>query len=176
MECLWDSPFMKYELIHFGVDQPFCYAVCEHLHNLEEGASYLTLFWFRPGSLVLGGFLLSEQTVRTKPPRSARTRARAHSSLTNFSVLPFGLKSERRKKAMEEASTAMRVAVVLWQRSPITQCQNLSNYISCSMYFHDVQFNTASFRCHSNFYVCKFGKIFSTLRSSAFFLLLFWLF
>ena len=33
---------------------------------------------------------------------------------------------------MEEASTAMRVAVVLWQRSPITQCQNLSNCISCS--------------------------------------------
>jgi hypothetical protein len=26
---------------HFGVDQPFCYVVCEHLHNVDEGASYL---------------------------------------------------------------------------------------------------------------------------------------
>ena len=37
---------------HFGVGQPFCHVVCEHLHNLEEGASCLTLFCYRLGSLV----------------------------------------------------------------------------------------------------------------------------
>ena len=37
---------------HFGVNQPFCYVVCEHLHNVDEGASYLSLFCYRPVSLV----------------------------------------------------------------------------------------------------------------------------
>ena len=53
---------------------------------------------------------------------------------------------------MEEASTAMRVAVVLWQRSPITQCQNLSNYFSCSahglwtyQHFFDISTQLRSF-------------------------------
>jgi hypothetical protein len=35
---------MKYDFFHFanfGVDQPFYNVVCEHLHNLDEGASYL---------------------------------------------------------------------------------------------------------------------------------------
>ena len=45
---------MKYDFFHFanfGVDQPFCYVVCEHLHNVDEGASYLSLFCYRPVSL-----------------------------------------------------------------------------------------------------------------------------
>ena len=95
--------------------------------------SFSQIFWI---SFLAGFCYVSGQTVRTKqPPRSARTRARAHTSLTNFSVLPFGLKSERKKKAMEEASKAMRAAVVLWQRSPITQCENPSNCFSCSNIF-----------------------------------------
>ena len=32
MQHLWINSFC-----HFGVDQPFCYAVCEHLHSLKEG-------------------------------------------------------------------------------------------------------------------------------------------
>ena len=36
-----------------GVDQPFCYVVRGHLHNLEEWASCLTVFCFRVESLVL---------------------------------------------------------------------------------------------------------------------------
>ena len=46
---------MKYDFFsfcHFGVNQPFCYVVCEHLHNVDEGASYLTLFCYRPVSLL----------------------------------------------------------------------------------------------------------------------------
>ena len=39
-------------LCRFGVNQPFCYVVCEHLHNLEEGASCLTVFCFRVESLL----------------------------------------------------------------------------------------------------------------------------
>ena len=45
---------MKYDFFsfcHFGVDQPFCYVVCEHLHNVDEGASYLSLLCYRPVSL-----------------------------------------------------------------------------------------------------------------------------
>ena len=42
----------------FGVDQPFCYVVCEHLHNLEEGASCLTVFCFRVESLLQFKILL----------------------------------------------------------------------------------------------------------------------
>ena len=45
---------MKYDFFsfcHFGVDQTFCYVVCEHLHNMGEGASYLSLFCYRPVSL-----------------------------------------------------------------------------------------------------------------------------
>ena len=35
----------------FGVNQPFCYVVFEHLHNLEERASCLAVFYFRVESL-----------------------------------------------------------------------------------------------------------------------------
>ena len=48
---------MKYDffsLCRFVADQPFCFVVCEHLQNVDEGASCLTLFYFRPGSLVGG--------------------------------------------------------------------------------------------------------------------------
>ena len=41
-----------FSFCHFGVDQPFCYVVFEHLYNVDEGASYLTLFCYRPVSLV----------------------------------------------------------------------------------------------------------------------------
>ena len=41
-----------FSFCHFGVDQPFCYVVCEHLHNVDEGASYLSLFCFRSVSLI----------------------------------------------------------------------------------------------------------------------------
>ena len=47
---------MKYDFFHFanfGVDQPFCYVVFEHLHNVDERASYLSLFCYRPVSLTL---------------------------------------------------------------------------------------------------------------------------
>ena len=53
---IWISSFC-----HFGVDQPFYYVVCEHLHNLEEGASCLTLFCYRLGSLP--GYLFTPQVA-----------------------------------------------------------------------------------------------------------------
>ena len=40
-------------LCYFGVDQPFCYVVCEHLHNLEEGVNCLTVFCFRVKFLIM---------------------------------------------------------------------------------------------------------------------------
>ena len=46
-----------FSFCHFGVHQPFCYVVCEHLHNVDEGASYLPLFCYRPVSL--GGICFS---------------------------------------------------------------------------------------------------------------------
>ena len=51
---------MKYDFFpfcHFGVDQPFCYVVCEHLHYVDEGASYLSIFCYRPVSLLVTGLL-----------------------------------------------------------------------------------------------------------------------
>ena len=45
---------MIYDLIHFAVFVliELCVMLCEHLHNVEEGASYLSLFCYRPVSLV----------------------------------------------------------------------------------------------------------------------------
>ena len=39
-------------LCRFGVNRTFYYVVCEHLHNLEEGAQRLTVFCFRVESLI----------------------------------------------------------------------------------------------------------------------------
>ena len=39
-------------LCRFGVNPTFWYVVCEHLHNLEEGVSCLTVFCFRIESLL----------------------------------------------------------------------------------------------------------------------------
>ena len=36
-------------LRRFDVNQPFWYVVCEHLHNLEDGAPCLNVFCFRVG-------------------------------------------------------------------------------------------------------------------------------
>ena len=38
-------------ILLFGVHQLFCYVVCEYLHNVDEAASYLPLFCYRPVSL-----------------------------------------------------------------------------------------------------------------------------
>ena len=47
---------MKYEFCHLGVDQPFCYVVCEHLHNLEEGCKLFN-------SLLLQARLFSPKVI-----------------------------------------------------------------------------------------------------------------
>ena len=42
---------MIFFILLFGVHQLFCYVVCEYLHNVDEAASYLPLFCYRPVSL-----------------------------------------------------------------------------------------------------------------------------
>ena len=51
VRCTVYEIWFFFSFCHFGVDQPFCYVVCEHLHNVDEGASYLSLFCYRPVSL-----------------------------------------------------------------------------------------------------------------------------
>ena len=48
MHRLWNMIFF---ILLFGVHQLFCYVVCEYLHNVDEAASYLPLFCYRPVSL-----------------------------------------------------------------------------------------------------------------------------
>jgi len=51
-------------LCHFGVHRTFCYVVCEHLHNLNEGSSCLTLFCSRGDSLVWWGTIGMQRDLK----------------------------------------------------------------------------------------------------------------
>ena len=53
-----------FSFCHFGVHQPFCYVVCEHLHNVDEGASYLPLFCYRPVSLITSVCRQNKKTLK----------------------------------------------------------------------------------------------------------------
>ena len=70
MHRLWNMIFFPFS--HFGVNQPFCYVVCEHLHNVDEGASYLSLFCYRPVSLLRT--VLTQVCTNNKPPTTALHR------------------------------------------------------------------------------------------------------
>ena len=69
---IWISSFCD-----FCVDQHFCYVECEHLHNLEERASCLTLFCYRLGYLDPWTFLHTHTCKNLIP--MVVTRAMANS-------------------------------------------------------------------------------------------------
>ena len=64
---MWDAPFMKYEFFHFAILVSInlfvmlCVSICI---NVDEGASYLPLFCYRPVSLAVLTLVLFSSLLR----------------------------------------------------------------------------------------------------------------